>query len=108
MVKRYINNETPITFSDLKKTVRSSSFLVESALENLIKADYLMVGTNFNNERIYSITKNIDDIKLQEIYNLVARSGEEVFVLRNHSLDKVENIIFNEDYDRTLRSLGGE
>nr|WP_033398199.1 YihY/virulence factor BrkB family protein [Fusobacterium russii] len=108
MVKKYVHNEPPITFSDLKNNIRTSSFLLEITLQNLVKADYLIVGYNSNNEKIYSITKNIDEVKLDEVYNLVARSGEEIFILRDQSLDKIENIIFSQDYDRTLRSLGGE
>lgn len=108
IVKRYLHNELPLTFNDLKNNIRTSSFLLETVLENLVKTGYLIVGYNSNNEKIYSIIKNIDEVKLDEIYNLVAGTGEEIFVLRDQSLDKIENIIFNKDYDRTLKSLGGE
>lgn len=108
IVKRYLHNELPLTFNDLKNNIRTSSFLLEIVLENLVKTGYLIVGYNSNNEKIYSIIKNIDEVKLDEIYNLVAGTGEEIFVLRDQSLDKIENIIFNKDYDRTLKSLGGE
>lgn len=108
IIKKYINNEPPITFEELKKNVSTSSFLLENMLEDLIKIDYLILGYNSKNERVYTIAKNIDEVKLKEIYNLVARSGEEIFILRDESLDKIENIIFNEDYDRTLKSLGGK
>lgn len=108
IVKRYLHNELPLTFNDLKNNIRTSSFLLETVLENLVKTGYLIVGYNSNNEKIYSIIKNIDEVKLEEIYNLVAGTGEEIFVLRDQSLDKIENIIFNKDYDRTLKSLGGE
>lgn len=108
IVKRYLNNEPAITFEELKKNIRTTSFLLENILEELIKNEYLIVGSNSKNEKVYSIIKNIEEIKLKEIYNLVASSGEEIFILRDQSLDKIENIIFNEDYDRTLRSLGGK
>lgn len=108
IVKKYINNESPITFTELKNNVRTSAFLLELILDNLVKTNYLIEGFNSNSERIYSIIKNIDEVTLSEIYNLVARSGEEIFILRDQSLDKIENIIFSKDYNRTLRSLGGK
>lgn len=108
IVKRYLNSENAITFEELKKEIKSSTFLLEMILDELIKAGYLISGLSNNTEKTYSITKNIDDIKLKEIYDFTARSGEEIYILKDNFSDKIENIILKQDYAKTLRSLGGE
>lgn len=108
IVKRYLNSENAITFEELKKEIKSSTFLLETILDELTKAGYLISGLSNNAEKTYSITKNIDDVKLKEIYDFTARSGEEIYILKDNFSDKIENIILKQDYAKTLRSLGGE
>lgn len=108
IVKRYLNSENAITFEELKKEIKSSTFLLETILDELTKAGYLISGLSNNAEKTYSITKNIDDVKLKEIYDFTARSGEEIYILKDNFSDKIENIILKQDYTKTLRSLGGE
>lgn len=108
MVKRYLNNEAATSLEELKKEIKSSTFLLESILENLVKGEYLLCGTTNNNEKLYSIIKNIDEISLKEIYDFSASSGEEIYILKDNSSDNIENIIVKQDYAKTLRTLGGK
>lgn len=108
MVKRYLNNEAATSLEELKKEIKSSTFLLESILENLVKAGYLLCGTTNNNEKLYSIIKNIDEVNLKEIYDFSASSGEEIYILKDNSSDNIENIIVKQDYAKTLRTLGGK
>lgn len=108
MVKRYLNNEAATSLEELKKEIKSSTFLLETILENLVKGEYLLCGTTNNNEKLYSIIKNIDEISLKEIYDFSASSGEEIYILKDNSSDNIENIIVKQDYAKTLRTLGGK
>lgn len=108
IVKRYINNESAVSFDELKKEIRSSTFLLETILDDLVKANYLLSGIGNNNERLYSLIKNIDEVKLKEIYDFTAANGEEIYILKDNSSDKIENIIMKQEYTKTLRALGGE
>lgn len=108
LVQRYINNRNVATFDDLRKIIKTSTFLLENVLEELSQKGYIVCGVNLNNEKIFSIAKNIEQVKLKEIYNIMAKSGEEIYILKDDSIDEIEKIILNEDYNRTLRSLGGK
>jgi len=47
--------------------------------------------------------------KIALLYDFIANTGEEIFILQDGRItDDVEKIIIDKDYNRTLKSLGGE
>lgn len=108
LVKKYIDNNGATTFEDLKTNIKSSPFLIENILEDLLKNSYIISGYDSNNEKIYSILKNIDEVNLKEIYDFTATTGSDIFLLCDKTQDNIEKIIVDRDYERNLRSLGGK
>ncbi|MBQ3437896.1 MAG: hypothetical protein IJG31_05275, partial [Fusobacterium sp.] len=108
LVKKYIDNNGATTFEDLKTNIKSSPFLIENILEDLLKNSYIISGYDSNNEKIYSILKNIDEVNLKEIYDFTAATGSDIFLLCDKTQDNIEKIIIDRDYERNLRSLGGK
>lgn len=106
IIRRYLNKETPPTLDDLRKNINSSPFLMENILEDLKKENYIVIGENEDGENIYSVAKNIETVKLKEIYNFLANSGLKIYNLENEKIDNIEKIIMEEDYNRVLKSLG--
>ena len=48
-------------------------------------------------------------MSLKEIYDFIANTGEEIYILQDGEItDNIEKIIIDKDYSRTLKSLGGE
>ena len=94
--------------SDLRKVTTSSPFLIGNVLDDLIRAGYILSSRDYS-EKVFCIAKNIEDISLKEIYNFIANTGEEIYILQDGKItDNIEKIIIDRDYDRTLKSLGGE
>ncbi len=106
LINRYLNNEVPPTLDDLRKNINTSPFLIENILEELSKKDYVVIGLNNNDENIYTIAKNIETVKLREIYDFLSNNGEQVYNLENEKIDNIERILLEQDYDRVLKSLG--
>lgn len=105
LVKRYLNKDVPASLDELRKVIKSSPFLIESVLENLIKGTYIISSEDFG-EKVYCISKNIDDISLNEIYNFTSNMGEEIFVLRDSIMDdEIEKLVIEKKFEGSLRSL---
>ena len=108
IIKRYLNNQSPPNMSDLRKVTTSSPFLIGNVLDDLIRAGYILSSRDYS-EKVFCIAKNIEDISLKEIYDFIANTGEEIYILQDGKItDNIEKIIIDRDYDRTLKSLGGE
>ena len=83
-------------------------FLIGNILDELIRGGYIVSSLDYS-EKVFCLTKNIDEIYLKEIYDFIANTGEEIFILQDGRItDDVEKIIIDKDYNRTLKSLGGE
>ncbi len=107
IVNRYLNKLSPPNISDFRKVTTSSPFLIESVLDDLIRGGYLISSQDYS-ERSFCIAKNIDEISLKEIYNFMANTGEEIYILQDEEItDSIEKIIIDKDYNRSLKSLGG-
>ena len=105
LVKRYLNKDVPASLDELRKVIKSSPFLIESVLEDLIKGTYIISSEDFG-EKVYCISKNIDDISLNEIYNFTSNTGEEIFVLRDSIMDdEIEKLVIEKKFEGSLRSL---
>ncbi len=105
LVKRYLNKDVPASLDELRKVIKSSPFLIESVLEDLIKGTYIISSEDFG-EKVYCISKNIDDISLNEIYNFTSNMGEEIFVLRDSIMDdEIEKLVIEKKFEGSLRSL---
>ena len=105
LVKRYLNKDVPANLDELRKVIKSSPFLIESVLEDLIKGTYIISSEDFG-EKVYCISKNIDDISLNEIYNFTSNMGEEIFVLRDSIMDdEIEKLVIEKKFEGSLRSL---
>ena len=105
LVKRYLNKDVPASLDELRKVIKSSPFLIESVLEDLIKGAYIISSEDFG-EKVYCISKNIDDISLNEIYNFTSNMGEEIFVLRDSIMDdEIEKLVIEKKFEGSLRSL---
>jgi len=108
IIKRYLNNQSPPNMSDLRKVTTSSPFLIGNVLDDLIRGGYILSSRDYS-EKVFCIAKNIEDISLKEIYDFIANTGEEIYILQDGKItDNIEKIIIDRDYDRTLKSLGGE
>ena len=108
MVNRYLNNLPPVSIEELRKVTTSSPFLIGNILDELIRGGYVVSSLDYA-EKVFCLTKNIDEIYLKEIYDFIANTGEEIFILQDGRItDDVEKIIIDKDYNRTLKSLGGE
>lgn len=104
----YQNNLNPPTLDELKTKIGCSDFLIENMLDKLIESEYLAASFNNKEEKIYILIRNINNLNLKEIYEFTAKSGKEIYKLRDSELDEIEKIIINKDYDRTLNTLGGK
>ena len=105
LVKRYLNKDVPASLDELRKVIKSSPFLIESVLEDLMKGTYIISSEDFG-EKVYCISKNIDDISLNEIYNFTSNMGEEIFVLRDSIMDdEIEKLVIEKKFEGSLRSL---
>ena len=105
LVKRYLNKDVPANLDELRKVIKSSPFLIESVLEDLIKGTYIISSEDFG-EKVYCISKNIDDISLNEIYNFTSNMGEEIFVLQDSIMDdEIEKLVIEKKFEGSLRSL---
>ena len=105
LVKRYLNKDVPASLDELRKVIKSSPFLIESVLEDLIKGTYIISSEDFG-EKVYCISKNIDNISLNEIYNFTSNMGEEIFVLRDSIMDdEIEKLVIEKKFEGSLRSL---
>lgn len=105
LVKRYLNKDVPASLDELRKVIKSSPFLIESILEDLIKGTYIISSEDFG-EKVYCISKNIDDISLNEIYNFTSNMGEEIFVLQDSIMyDEIEKLVIEKKFEGSLRSL---
>ena len=105
LVKRYLNKDVPASLDELRKVIKSSPFLIESVLEDLIKDTYIISSEDFG-EKVYCISKNIDDISLNEIYNFTSNMGEEIFVLQDSIMDdEIEKLVIEKKFEGSLRSL---
>lgn len=108
IIKRYLNNQSPPNMSDLRKATTSSPFLIGNVLDDLIRGGYVISSQDYS-EKIFCIAKNIEEISLKEIYDFIANTGEEIYILQDGKItDRIEKIIVAKDYNRTLKSLGGE
>ena len=108
IVKRYLNNQSPPNITDLRKVTTSSPFLIESILDDLIRGGYVVSSRDYS-EKVFCIAKNIEEISLKEIYDFIANTGEEIYILQDGVIsDSIEKMIIGKDYSRTLKSLGGE
>ena len=108
IVKRYLNNQSPPNITDLRKVTTSSPFLIESILDDLIRGGYVVSSRDYS-EKVFCIAKNIEEISLKEIYDFIANTGEEIYILQDGVIsDSIEKMIIEKDYSRTLKSLGGE
>ena len=86
----------------------SSPFLIESILDDLIRGGYVVSSRDYS-EKVFCIAKNIEEISLKEIYDFIANTGEEIYILQDGVIsDSIEKMIIEKDYSRTLKSLGGE
>ena len=107
IIKRYLNNQSPPNMSDLRKVTTSSPFLIENVLDDLIRGGYVLSSRDYS-EKVFCIAKNIEEISLKEIYDFIANTGEEIYILQDgKATDGIEKIIINKDFNRTLKSLGG-
>lgn len=77
MVVRYQLSEDVVTRAELVKKFQSS-IAVEEVLRILKKAHFVLEGQNEQQEKIYSLTKNIEKTKLAEVYLAVASHGKTV------------------------------
>ena len=108
IIKRYLNNQSPPNMTDLRKVTTSSPFLIESILDDLIRGGYVLSSRDYS-EKVFCIAKNIEEVSLKEIYNFIANTGEEIYMLQDGIIsDNIEKMIIEKDYSRTLKSLGGE
>ncbi|WP_029758387.1 MULTISPECIES: YihY/virulence factor BrkB family protein [Fusobacterium] len=108
IVKRYLNNQSPPNMNDLRKATTSSPFLIGNVLDELIRGGYVVSSQDYS-EKIFCVAKNIEEVSLKEIYDFIANTGEEIYILQDGKItDGIEKIIINKDYSRTLKSLGGE
>ncbi|MCY7007153.1 YihY/virulence factor BrkB family protein [Fusobacterium simiae] len=108
IVKRYLNNQSPPNMNDLRKATTSSPFLIGNVLDELIRGGYVVSSQDYS-EKIFCVAKNIEEVSLKEIYDFIANTGEEIYILQDGKItDGIEKIIINKDYNRTLKSLGGE
>ena len=108
IIKRYLNNQSPPNMSDLRKVTTSSPFLIGNVLDDLIRGGYILSSRDYS-EKVFCIAKNIEEVSLKEIYDFIANTGEEIYILQDGKItDRIEKIIIDKDYSRTLKSLGGE
>ena len=108
IIKRYLNNQSPPNMSDLRKVTTSSPFLIGNVLDDLIRGGYVISSRDYS-EKIFCIAKNIEKVSLKEIYDFVANTGEEIYILQDGKItDNIEKMIIEKDYNKTLKSLGGE
>ena len=108
IIKRYLNNQSPPNMSDLRKVTTSSPFLIGNVLDDLIRGGYILSSRDYS-EKVFCIAKNIEEISLKEIYDFIANTGEEIYILQDGIIsDSIEKMIIEKDYNRTLKSLGGE
>ena len=108
IIKRYLNNQSPPNMADLRKVTTSSPFLIENVLDDLIRGGYVLSSRDYS-EKVFCIAKNIEEISLKEIYDFVANAGEEIYILQDGKVtDNIEKMIIEKDYNRMLKSLGGE
>lgn len=77
MVVRYQFSEDVVSRIELIEKFQSS-IAVEEVLRILKKAHFILEGQNEQQERIYSLTKNIEKTKLEEVYFAVASYGKTV------------------------------
>ena len=108
IIKRYLNNQSPPNMADLRKVTTSSPFLIGNVLDDLIRGGYVLSSRDYS-EKVFCIAKNIEEISLKEIYDFVANAGEEIYILQDGKVtDNIEKMIIEKDYNRMLKSLGGE
>ena len=108
IVKRYLYNQSHPNMNDLRKATTSSPFLIGNVLDELIRGGYVVSSQDYS-EKIFCVAKNIEEVSLKEIYDFIANTGEEIYILQDGKItDGIEKIIINKDYSRTLKSLGGE
>ena len=108
IIKRYLNNQSPPNMADLRKVTTSSPFLIGNVLDDLIRGGYVLSSRDYS-EKVFCIAKNIEEISLKEIYDFVANAGEEIYILQDGEVtDNIEKMIIEKDYNRMLKSLGGE
>lgn len=108
IVKRYLNNQSPPNMGDLRKATTSSPFLIGNVLDELVRGGYVISSQDYS-EKVFCIAKNIEEVSLKEIYDFIANTGEEIYILQDGKItDRIEKIIVDKDYGRTLKSLGGE
>ena len=105
------NSKLYITFKVLEEIIKvttSSPFLIESILDDLIRGGYVLSSRDYS-EKVFCIAKNIEEVFLKEIYDFIANTGEEIYMLQDGIIsDNIEKMIIEKDYSRTLKSLGGE
>lgn len=77
MVVRYQFSEDVVSRIELIEKFQSS-IAVEEVLRILKKAHFILEGQNEQHEKIYSLTKNIEKTKLEEVYFAVASYGKTV------------------------------
>ena len=82
MVNRYLNNLPPVSIEELRKVTTSSPFLIGNILDELIRGGYIVSSLDYS-EKVFCITKNIEEIHLKEIYDFIANTGEEIFILQD-------------------------
>ena len=94
--------------NDLRKVTTSSPFLIGNVLDDLIRGGYVISSRDYS-EKIFCIAKNIEKVSLKEIYDFVANTGEEIYILQDGKItDSIEKMIIEKNYNKTLKSLGGE
>lgn len=106
LVNKYINNSNMANIEDFVNILNLSPNLIKIFLNDLEKGGYIVTGMGKNEEEIYCLTCNVDTTKLQELYDYCSNIGYRLNNFDDNILTKIEKIMLENDYDRTLRSLG--
>lgn len=99
LVQRYVDSEGLVSREEFIELFHNG-IAVDSVLRILKKSHILVESQNAEQEKFYSLAKNIDKVRVLEIYQAVANYGE------NLNLGTETNFS-RELLDLTLRDLGG-
>ena len=99
MVKRYEREETLVSRADLIEKFHNV-IAIDGILRILKKGNFILEGKNEKQEKVYSLAKNLEKTKVEELYDIVSSYGK-----------KLDNMEYKTVSEKTLQTrlseLGG-
>ena len=99
LVERYLNNGNPVTAREIGKKYGFPYEVIKYVFEVFADAELIGEVVSGKEEPAYVVIKNVEGIRFKNVFTVLEKYGEKVYVTYSEDVENLLNVVENKEFD---------